>query len=911
MKRILQFCALLGSFCALAQSPIVKVDLNMSGRTELECNDPNYTPWIPDNATSSSKTMNGVTFTFKKAGSNGTNLRMTYYKAGIQTPYYARLGSDAMYIDGGNAGAQIELTISGLTTGTHSLMTFHNTPDSPETNDFAPQDIYVNGALAVNNLAMSERALTLETTQSSYITFEATAGKSVVIAYRAETSGSQNNKNVYINGFELNTPNVKDQSKNPNPEDGDVHANADNGSATLKWTAAPGATKHRIYFGIDQNCVTNGSSSCYKGEQTATTLNVSSLSTHNTYYWRVDEVTSAGVVTKGNTWLFRPRRLAFPGAEGHGRFAIGGRGGKVVHVTNLKDDLNAGSFRYAVEVEKGPRTIVFDVGGVIILTDRLVISDPYVTVAAQTAPGQGVCVRRAPMGLTGNDGITRFLRVQIGYGITYDGMGMTGCNHSIADHCSINFAIDEQFSSRGGRNLTLQNTLIAEALNVADHDKKPAGTAHGYAGSVSGDIGSYHHLLLAHNEGRNFSMAGGLDGNAVYAGRMQMVNIVCYNWCGRTTDGGIKEIDFINNYYNPGAASKIFTALNVDHEATGSGGMQRAYFNGNVMPGYFDESTQSKGRKSNVWSGATVDYETFVTSPFSPTYVTTQSAGNAFKVVLSDVGANQPFQTDREIRIINETKTGTYKYKGSKSGKPGLPDREGDVGGFDNFTTTNRAANWDSDKDGLPDIWEKMIGTSNSSSDFSDANADPDNDGYTNLEDYLNWLATPHYFLNEGGSQTIELKDAFLGFGSSATFAVSDAKGGKATISGSKATFVPTGCGIGSFVIKATESGFTMSRTVGVLTNGTGTCTLVTGIAETDETDENTLAFPNPFSDQLTVKQKGVFFYQIFDVNGKEVGAGHGENKTEVGQNLLPGMYMLKIQSEGQSKTMKIVKANR
>lgn len=516
MKRIVQLFAILMGFSAMAQSPIVKVDLNMSGRPEQETNDPNYLPWIPDNAATSAKTANGVTFTLKKAGSNGTALRMTYYKAGIQQPSYARLGSDAVYIDGGNAGAQIELVITGLATGTHSLMAFHNSPDNPETNTFAPINIFVNGTQVLSNVAHSARALTLETTQSSYVTFSATAGQAVTIAYRAVTSGSQNNKNVYINGFELNTPNAKNQAKNPKPSDGDLHFNADAGTTTLSWTAGTGAAKHRVYFGTDKNCVSNGSttSACYKGEQTGLSYNVSGLYSMDTYYWRVDEVTSGGVVTQGSVWVFRPRHLAFPGAEGYGRFAIGGRGGKVVHVTNLKDDLNAGSFRYAVEVAKGPRTIVFDVGGVIQLTDRLVIGDEFVTVAAQTAPGQGICIRKAPVGLTGYDGITRFLRIQIGYGITYDGMGLTGADHSIADHCSINFAIDEQFSSRNGRNLTLQNTMIAEALNVADHDKKPAGNAHGYAGSVSGDIGSYHHNLLAHNEGRNFSMAGGLDGTA-------------------------------------------------------------------------------------------------------------------------------------------------------------------------------------------------------------------------------------------------------------------------------------------------------------------------------------------------------------------------------------------------------------
>lgn len=369
---------------ANAQSPVVKVDINMSGRTEAECNDPNYTPWIPDNATSIAKTVNGVTFTFAKTGSNGTALRATWYKAGIQTPNYARLGCDGMMVDGATAGAQIQLTISGLPTGTHSLMTYLNAIDDPATYTFAPIDVYVNGTLKNSSLVMSKRALTITATQTSYVTFNATAGTNVVILYKAQTTGSENMKNIYINGFELNTPNVKEQAKDPYPSDGDFHADGDAGSIILSWTKGTSATKHNVYFGTDVTTVTNATTtttSVYKGSQTGTTYTVSSLYNLSTYYWRVDEVDANGVVTKGNVWKFKPRHLAFPGAEGYGRFAIGGRGGKVVHVTNLLDDGSVGSLRYAIETETGPRTIVFDVSGVIVVTSRLVCSDPYVTIA--------------------------------------------------------------------------------------------------------------------------------------------------------------------------------------------------------------------------------------------------------------------------------------------------------------------------------------------------------------------------------------------------------------------------------------------------------------------------------------------------------------------------------------------------
>ena len=184
-----------------------------------------------------------------------------------------------------------------------------------------------------------------------------------------------------------------------------------------------------------------------------------------------------------------------------GRFATGGRGGKVVYVTNLNDS-GEGSFREAITNEIGPRTIIFNVSGIIVLNSRLVCSSKYVTIAGQTAPGKGICLRNNPFGV-GSENVCRFIRSRKGAGETSDGLGMTGSNHSITDHCSVSWTIDEAFSSRGADNITLQRSMIAEALNCAGHKNYPEGAEHGYAATISGEIGSFHHNLLAHWNGRN------------------------------------------------------------------------------------------------------------------------------------------------------------------------------------------------------------------------------------------------------------------------------------------------------------------------------------------------------------------------------------------------------------------------
>lgn len=437
---------------------------------------------------------------------------------------------------------------------------------------------------------------------------------------------------------------------------------------------------------------------------------------------------------------------AFPTAEGYGRYAKGGRGGRVIEVTNLNDS-GAGSLRAAVEAT-GARTIVFNVSGIIALESKLLITgsgnNGTLTVAGQTAPGKGIAIRNFAFGMTGGaDVIMRFVRLKVGgYSKTaMDGMGMASADNTIYDHCSISWTIDEAFSSRSAHNITLQRTLISECLNDSYHydDSTPdhSGTQpHGFAASISGNVGSFHHNLLAHCAGRNWSLAGGLvHGTLSYDGGIDIRNNVVYNWQYRTTDGGAHQVNFVDNYYKPGPASTFFYALNAQND--GFEGGQYYYFAGNVMPGHFDESSQDKGREA---TGKARDYNPWVTKPFFTANVTTQTAAAAYTNVLANVGANVPVLDDHDKRVIQEARDGTTHYKGSKTGLPGLPDTEDDVGGYEQYAAVTRAANWDTDHDGMPDAWEKSHGLD--ASNATDGNkTNLSKVGYTNLEMYLNELA--------------------------------------------------------------------------------------------------------------------------------------------------------------------------
>ncbi len=250
--------------------------------------------------------------------------------------------------------------------------------------------------------------------------------------------------------------------------------------------------------------------------------------------------------------------------------------------------------------------------------------------------------------------------------------------------------------------------MISEALNIAGHKKYGSGSAHGFAGSISGDVGSFHHSLLAHNAGRNWSLAGAIDQANRHAGRLDIRNMVVYNWKHRTTDGGAREVNFVNNYYKPGPASDIKTYLNPQFE-NASFGPQQYYVEGNIMEGVAGPEGPT-GELKGVKVRGRQDAPATVPEPFFDHYVATHTATDAYENVLADVGCNIPMLDDHDKRVIAEVRAGTTTYKGSKSGLPGLPDSQGDVGGWEEYPEVHRPADWDTDGDGMPDKWETTNG---------------------------------------------------------------------------------------------------------------------------------------------------------------------------------------------------------
>ena len=709
----------------------IRVDLNLGTDPRGDVNTPRWHNWLFPNGQQASGVFDGVRVTIRKAGSSGTGLKSVRHQALIY--HRATLTLDGVTVDGTNSGGMLEVVLGGLPSGNHSFVSWHSFIDN--VTNGSSMEVSVDGRVQQRGIRVPSRVTSSDKAAIVYTEFTATAGRDVVIRFRAEGNGSYDN--VILNGFVIDGNDPSKMIRSPQPSEADLHWEQELG---LSWVSAVGAASHNLYLGTDSLSVLNATPSSpeFKGNLARTTYPLNGLTTFAKYWWRVDAHIN-GVIARGDVLPFQIARLSFPTAEGYGRYARAGRGGRVVFVTNLNDS-GAGSLRDALEVQKGPRTVIFRVGGTIMLNKRLTIprdgGDVYI--AGQTAPGEGICVARYGLGALGaSDVVIRFIRNRVGdyANRSMDGIGLASCDYSIVDHCSISWTVDEGTSSRWAKNITFQRNIVSECLNNSVHSE---GKKHSFAGSISGDIGSFHHNLLAHCGGRNWSLAGGFEQDGLHqGGKLDITNNVVYNWQGRTTDGQIAYVNFVNNYYKAGAASTLFRLFHIDADELNSGNVSQVYLAGNKMINasggvLLNPSTDN-------WTSARVNNVSVdrvkKNQPLYPSYVNIETADQAYLSVLNNVGVTYPRQDAIDKRIINEVRNGTYTYTGSKDKLKGIIDSQNDVGGYPGLQSGTAPV--DSDNDGMPDSWEIPRGLNPNK---ADNNEDRDGDGYTNLEEYLGCL---------------------------------------------------------------------------------------------------------------------------------------------------------------------------
>lgn len=394
---------------------------------------------------------------------------------------------------------------------------------------------------------------------------------------------------------------------------------------------------------------------------------------------------------------------AFPGAEGRGAMATGGRGGEVYIVTNLKDR-GPGSLREAVSQPN--RTVVFAISGTIELESQLRTA-ANITIAGQTAPGDGITVADYPSLIGGSNSIVRYLRFRLG-----DRRGLTSSDalniaqnvsNVILDHCSVSWGTDEVFSSYDNSNITVQYCLFGEGLNWVNHS----------AVGLWGPRATYHHNLIYSNKTRHPKLA--------YLGDIvDFNNNVIYNWRERSVYTGSQgRINFIANYFKPGPESQGSSRGTL---VLPEGDDVRIYIEGNVLEG-------NPAVTADNWKGVTGS-ALRMKEPYPSVPMTIHTAEEAYELVLAHAGASLPKRDAVDTRVISDVINGTGK----------VILRQSEVGGFPIMNSV--LAPKDSDQDGMPDLWEIYHGLD--PFDAADGNLDRDDDGYTNLEEYLNALTVEH-----------------------------------------------------------------------------------------------------------------------------------------------------------------------
>lgn len=417
---------------------------------------------------------------------------------------------------------------------------------------------------------------------------------------------------------------------------------------------------------------------------------------------------------------------AFPGAEGPGADATGGRGRQVVHVTNLNDD-GEGSFREALR--SGDRIIVFDVGGVIPLKTPLKSQASNVTIAGETAPGDGITLRNANLKMTGANVILRNLKFRPGKTLDKPGIatndGFTNyLQNSIIDHVSVSWADDEGLSSSDFvNNCTVQYAIIAEGLNYKGH---------GYGSIITSEnsdaLISYHHCLYAHLKSR-LPRIGAEKGTGAI---LNWSNNVIYNWSGKAGYSGF-DIDtkkaqpcrtsFLGNYY-------IFGPDNKPNDVTFHGANpETGVWTDDKLPNIVDRNKDGKLNGDSVTWEVVAESFTKSSEPYKVESGYVQPAAEAFEQVVNTAGAFWWKRDAVDSRIVQTVR--------DQKGK--IIKEIDDIGGRAELPLAARTADFDVDRDGMADEWERAVGLDPTKPDH---NGDLDKDGYTNIEEYFHSIAS-------------------------------------------------------------------------------------------------------------------------------------------------------------------------
>lgn len=414
------------------------------------------------------------------------------------------------------------------------------------------------------------------------------------------------------------------------------------------------------------------------------------------------------VVPQGNLSKNYGELKAFPTAQGFGKYATGGRGGYIVKVTNLNNS-GTGSLRAALKMT-GTRTIVFTVGGTINCSSYLDI--PYksgnVTIAGQTAPGDGILIKGAELRISASNVIVRYLKIRPGIstsGSNEDGINISAYNGTnieniVVDHCSISWVRDENFALVGGfsgstiKNVTLQHSVISESGFGALNYKQTSNI-------------SYYGNFFAHNGERNIRSNNPLSNQLDF----EMINNIIYGATWYTNPSLGTKFSVINNKYKSSrdVSVRAGALVNGENDGTGSSSNTHAYINGNVNPSGLSQ-----------WSSNLSSY--IKSSAYASSGTSAMSANELESNLLTGVGASYPTRDAVDKRLVSQYNAGTGALNGS--------------GSYPSMSNTSRSSSYDSDGDGMADEWEQSMGLD--SNDSSDASQDRNGDGYTNLEDFLN-----------------------------------------------------------------------------------------------------------------------------------------------------------------------------